>query len=420
MTKTKQLLTLIVAVIAFSITVSGCDSVTGKAATQLAAAGTISARTADIAPEISGKVMSISVDEGAHVKEGDELFRVDDTILKAQRDQAEAALATAQAQYDLVLNGAHLQDRQNRLTAWTATQPDQFTQPVWYFDKEENLASARSEMDAAAAGLSQAKSNVEKVLSNVSSQDFLKADRKVSDAQAAFLIASQVLSQTTDARDNQDLASFAQDQYDAAKNQLNSAQTAYNLLLTAQESQDVLEARARVNVAQERYDRAVDYYDSLLTGEQSLQVDAAAAAVQQAKAALSVLDVQLGKTVVRASQDGVILSRRLEKGETVAAGSTVMVLGQLTDAELIVYIPETEYSRVQLGQPVAIKVDSFASETFTGTVAYIADQAEFTPRNVQTVEGRRATVYAVKLRVPNTDLRLKPGMPADVIFDLEK
>jgi hypothetical protein len=61
-------------------------------------------------------------------------------------------------------------------------------------------------------------------------------------------------------------------------------------------------------------------------------------------------------------------------------------------------------------------VDSFPGETFSGTVVYISDQAEFTPRNVQTVEGRKTTVYAIKLNVPNADLKLKPGMPADVTF----
>ena len=59
-------------------------------------------------------------------------------------------------------------------------------------------------------------------------------------------------------------------------------------------------------------------------------------------------------------------------------------------------------------------VDSFPDETFTGEVVYIADSAEFTPRNVQTAQSRRNTVYAVRLALPNPDGRLKPGMPADV------
>ena len=93
-----------------------------------------------------------------------------------------------------------------------------------------------------------------------------------------------------------------------------------------------------------------------------------------------------------------------------------MTIGQLQSVELVVYIPETEYGTVHLGDHVIIAVDSFPNETFSGSVIYISDKAEFTPRNVQTVEGRQATVYAIKLSVPNPDLKLKPGMPADVMF----
>jgi HlyD family secretion protein len=354
------------------------------------------------------------------VKKGDELFRVDDAILKTQRDLAAATLAAAQAQYDLTLNGSRLQDQQNRVMMWNVSQPSQFDLPVWYFDKSEKLASIQVEGEAAKADLAQEKTNLEKVLTNVGSQEFLNAEKRVSNAQTAFVIADQVLSQAKSAQENEDLQDFAQNRYDAAENELKSSQTDYSRLLTTQGAKDVLEARARVKVAQERYDRVLDYYNSLLNGDQSLQVTAVAAAVKQAEAALAALDIQLAKTIVYAPMDGVILSQNLEVGETLAAGSAVMVIGQLADAELIVYVPETEYGKVQLGQQVSITVDSFPGETFSGEVVQIANQAEFTPRNVQTVEGRRATVYAVKLSVPNTDLRLKPGMPADVTFEPAK
>jgi len=114
--------------------------------------------------------------------------------------------------------------------------------------------------------------------------------------------------------------------------------------------------------------------------------------------------------------DGILLTRNLEVGEAVSPGSTLMTIGQLDEVELVVYIPEDRYGEINLGEKVEVRVDSFPGETFSGTVEYISDQAEFTPRNVQTIEGRRATVYAVKLLVPNPDLKLKPGMPADVTF----
>lgn len=426
----KQTFVFVSLMVILSMALSACGTLVSADTTDLNASGTIASLEVNVAPQIGGQVVSVSVEEGTQVNAGDELFRLDDSLFKAQRAQAEAsiqlaesAVSSAKAQYDLVLNNARLQDQQNRVSNWNASQPSQFDLPVWYFDKEEKLASANLEIDAAKTGLDKEKANLEKVLTNVASQEFLNAEKRVSDAQAAFVVADQVLSQANSAQENEDLQNFAQDQYDAAENELKSAQTDYTRLLTTQGAKDVLEARARVKVAQERYDRALDYYNSFLSGDQSLQVKAAEAGVQQAEAALAqaqaalaTLDVQIEKTIIRAPMDGVVLIRNLEIGETVAPGGIVMSIGHLQEVELVVYIPETEYGKVRLGDQVSISVDSFPGETFIGTVVNISDKAEFTPRNVQTVEGRRATVYGIKISVPNPDLKLKPGMPADVTF----
>jgi multidrug resistance efflux pump len=98
----------------------------------------------------------------------------------------------------------------------------------------------------------------------------------------------------------------------------------------------------------------------------------------------------------------------------------VVTVGKLDVVNLTVYIPEDVYGRIPVGQKVSIMVDSFPGETFYGEVIYIADEAEFTPRNVQTVEGRKATVYAVEIEIPNSGLKLKPGMPADVNFGINR
>lgn len=427
----KQMIFLVSVLVMTSLILSACGSLVGTTTSDLSASGTISAREVRIAPQIGGQVVSISVEEGQQVKAGDELFRLDDSLITAQRQQADAAvqlaqaaLKTAQTQYDLTLNAARLQDRQNRVTSWSASQPGEFDMPVWYFNTDEKLASANTEVEAAKSNLDKEKANLEKVLKDVASQEFLDAEKRLSDAQATFLIADQVLTQAKNAQDNQDLENYAQSLFDAAESELKSAQTDYNRLLTTKAAEDILEARARVKVAQERYDRALDYYNSLLTGDQSMQVKAAEAVVQQAEAALAqaqaalaTIEVQLKKTVVTAPVDGIILTRGLEVGETLAPGGVVITVGQLQEVELIVYIPETVYGNVNLGDQVSIVVDSFPGQTFTGSVTYISDKAEFTPRNVQTVEGRQATVYAVKIVVPNTDLKLKPGMPADVAFE---
>ncbi len=119
---------------------------------------------------------------------------------------------------------------------------------------------------------------------------------------------------------------------------------------------------------------------------------------------------------IRAPLNGVVLERLYEPGEIAEPGSTLLVLGDLFTLNLTVYVPEDRYGQIILGHTYQVTVDSFPGTTFEGVVTHIADQAEFTPRNVQTVEGRKTTVFAVRLSLANPDLKLKPGMPADVNF----
>ncbi len=119
---------------------------------------------------------------------------------------------------------------------------------------------------------------------------------------------------------------------------------------------------------------------------------------------------------IRSPINGVVLDRLVQPGEIVAPGSTLLNVADLTSLTLTVYIPEDRYGQFSLGQTYPISVDSFPGTVFTGEVTHIADQAEFTPRNVQTVEGRKATVYAIRLTISNPDQALKPGMPADLTF----
>lgn len=111
--------------------------------------------------------------------------------------------------------------------------------------------------------------------------------------------------------------------------------------------------------------------------------------------------------------DGEILERLVEPGEFAAPGSTVMVVAQLDSLTLKIYVPENLYGQISLGQVLPVTVDSFPGQTFKGKVTFISDQAQFTPRNVQTKDSRQTTVYAVKLALEPSGGKLKPGMPAD-------
>jgi HlyD family secretion protein len=112
-----------------------------------------------------------------------------------------------------------------------------------------------------------------------------------------------------------------------------------------------------------------------------------------------------------------VLVRSIEAGEVIQAALPALTIGKLDTLKVTVYIPETEYGQISLGQQATLSVDSFSNESFTATVVHISDKAEYTPQNVQTKESRQTTVYAIDLTVVNADIKLKPGMPVDVIFE---
>jgi len=414
------------------------------AASSLSASGTIEATQVSIAPELSGKVVEVLVKEGDAVKAGDVLLRLDDTLLKAQRAvaaasldnakagqaTADAAVVSAQAQYDLTLNAALTDDKTNRTASWNQTQPTDFNQPPWYFNKAEQTASLQNALAAAQTALDAAHENLKFVEEKATSSTFLASETRLSDARTAFQIAQSVLDRTNTTTDGQDLKDEAQNNLDDAKSELTDAQKAYDDALTTDGAKDVLQARAKLLVAQERYDVTQDQLRAMQTGVQALKVVAAQATLDQVKAAaaqaqsaisqaqanLALIEAQIGKLVVVAPADGVILTRNVEPGEVVNPGSVVLSLGQLANLTITVYVSENLYGQLKLGQAADVTVDSFAGKVFKATIIQIADQGEFTPRNVQTADGRKTTVYAIKLQVENPDGDLKPGMPADVTF----
>ncbi len=371
-----------------------------QAANGLKGSGTIEVQQINIGPEVAGRVVEVIADEGQAVKAGQALFRMDDALLLAQRAQAEAAVNTARAQRDQLLAGA----------------------------RKEQLDAAQATISSTQAALSGAQADLSRLLTGTTNDQIAAARAQLVAAQAqakilqdSYTALSNAYSMIKEINRKGHGLGEAKDQtrvqLESADSQVNAAQALLDKLLSGPTSDEVRAAQARVAAAQGQLEAAQAQYGLLAAGPSREQTAAADAAVAQAEEALGAFDVQASKLVVRAPQDGTVMVRNLEVGEVVGPGATVFVLGQLDTLQLTVYLPEDSYGRIQLGQATRVTVDSYPGVVFSATVALIADQAEFTPRNVQTTEGRRTTVYAIKLDVPNPDGRLKPGMPADVTFD---
>jgi HlyD family secretion protein len=397
----------------------------------LQASGTIEAVDVSVSPEMAGKVVDVLAGEGDLVKADDPLLNLDDSLLAAQREVAvtqiestRTALATVQHNYDVTLQNALIAQQAATAKDWRFSAPDEFNQPAWYFVRDEQIPSAQAEVDAAQQALVDAQANLQTVISDLNNADFLAAEKRLADARAAFLVADEVKVQADYAApDSGTLVDVAYDAYKIADDELYAAQREYNALLNTKSADAVLDARGLVVVAQQRYDVAYTHLVALQTSVDSPAVitaqnalDQAQSALAQTEASLALLDTQIAKLTVYAPSDGTILTRNVEPGEFVQPGATVFTLANLENLTITVYVPEDRYGEISLGLQAQVNVDSFPGETFSAQVIYIADTAEYTPRNVQTVEGRSATVYAVKLKVDDPSGKLKPGMPADVLF----
>lgn len=177
-----------------------------------------------------------------------------------------------------------------------------------------------------------------------------------------------------------------------------------------QRDRDVTAAR----VAEGQYQAARERLALLREGYRHESIAAARAQLEEAQAAAAVAQSVLDDMTIVSPMAGVVTRTHAEVGETVAAGRAVLTVNDLARPWVRVYIPESSIGKVRLGTQAEVRVDSFPGRAFLGRVTYVAAQAEFTPKNVQTQEERVKLVFGVDVRVDNPDGALKPGMPADV------
>lgn len=407
----------------------------------LQASGTVEAEEIVIAFQLGGQVAEVAVQEGQSVRPGDLLVRFEDEVLLAQRDQAERALAQAEAAYALA--AAQPLEEQHQLAVASARMEligaQQGLQDLW---DRADVARAQAELDLAQARQAQddaqddwdlnqpgnrartytikeARANVtisEKRLDRAQrAYDAVhgkiakaKAQVALSGAHRAYDRAVWLLDWLQSGADPLEQGIFDA-QLELAKENVAFMETELEKVSDGPDEDALQAAQARLDQAQAAF--AVAQAD---TTQQ--QLDQAQAQVETARAALNVIQTQIDKLVIAAPSAGVVLYRSVDPGDVVLPGAPAVTLGHLETLTITVYIPENQYGQIRLGQGAAVSVDSFPGTRFEAHVTRIADRAEFTPRNVQTPEGRQTTVFAVELSVLDGSNRLKPGMPADVVF----
>ena len=159
-------------------------------------------------------------------------------------------------------------------------------------------------------------------------------------------------------------------------------------------------------------------YALVKKGARTEQVAAARARLDQATKALDLSRTQLGNAVLLSPMDGVVTSKHAEVGEVLAAGSPVVSIENLKDVWLRAYVDESDLGRVKVGQKVGVTTDTWPEKRYEGKVSFISQEAEFTPKSVQTQKERAKLVYRIKVDIANPQMELKAGMPADASIEV--
>jgi HlyD family secretion protein len=407
----------------------------------LAVSGIVEAEEVAVTTEMGGRVAQVLADEGDAVREGDLLIRLDDALLLAQREQAEAALEAAEAALAQIVAGASEQDIRQAETlleqaevardgALRALQDAQ-TARAEPQELEAQIDAARNQLQIAELTVEQARANMR--ASEVQQAYFARTYAQLLEGFDVEIpipgtnivlsrhinvhepVLSEVLRQGNMA--NQDAWQAWEGLFAAEAVRDGARQNLDNLLAMRD---NPLEANVSVSTAQAQFDIAdanVGVARAQLTaiqaGATAEEVSVAQSQVEQAEAALNTIGVQLDKMSLRAPRTGVVLERMVSLGEIAAPNFSLLTIADLDQVTLTVYVPENQIGLVKVGQETRVKVDSYPERMFDAKVVHIASQAEFTPKNVQTKEERVSTVFAVKIEIPNPDGALKPGMPAD-------
>jgi HlyD family secretion protein len=335
--------------------------------------GNLELTQVDLSFKTPGRMIALAVREGDFVKKGDLIAKLDSVQLDQQLLRDQASVAGAQSS---------LQQLQTSIEYQAAT-------------IDSDITSRRAE-------LAQAQAKLDELLAGSRPQEIQQAQSAVADAKAwnDQAKADWERAQTLFSREDISKSQFdqARAKLDSTAAQLRQAQDHLGLVTEGPRKEEIAGARAQVARAQA----------ALQTAEANRKAE-----IERTRAQVGMTQAQISDSTIVAPIDGVVLVKSAEAGEVIAAGTTIVSLGDIAHPWLRAYINETDLGRVKLGDRVQLSTDSFPGKKYEGHVSFISSEAEFTPKQIQTKEERVKLVYRIKIDVDNPHQELKNNMPVD-------
>jgi HlyD family secretion protein len=348
--------------------------------------GNIELTQVDMSFKTTGRLIERRFNEGDTVKKGDIVARLDSDQLAQQKNRDAAVIASADSQYQQLQTSIAMQ--RETLAGDIAARKD-------------DLAQAQAHLDA--------------MLNGSRPQEIQQARAAAADPQAQYQQAKDDWDRAQILFKHEDISRQQYEQFEtrmhSAEAVLHEAEHRLSLVEEGPRKEDIAGARAQVAAAAQAVKLAEASRLELQRKEE--QLGQQKAAIDQARAQAGITGVMLSDTTIMSPIDGVVLVKSSEPGEVLAAGTTVLTIGDIDHPWLRGYISEGDLGRVKLGQRATVTNDSFKDKTYNGRVSFIASDAEFTPKQIQTNEERVKLVYRIKIEVDNPQHELKNNMPVE-------
>lgn len=337
--------------------------------------GNIEVTQVELSFKIPGRMKERPASEGAILKRGDVVALLDDADLAQDLAAQTASLKLAEAALAELKAGTRPEDIARARAA--VQQSEAALRDLEAGPRPQEIESARARVDQAQAAAVYARKEHERLKTLVESR--IVSQRDYDQARSAWVQAEEAV---------------------------DVARQSFKLAQAGSRKDQIAQARAALQGARENLRLAVN-------GPRKETIDQAAAKVEQAQAAVDLSKTRLSYAILTSPLTGSVLSENAEAGEYLAAGTPVVTVAGLEKVYLRAYITETDLGRVKVGQEVKVSTDTYPGKAYTGRISFIASEAEFTPKNVQTQKERVKLVYRVKIILDNPNMELKPGMPAD-------
>lgn len=342
--------------------------------------GNVEITDAQVSFKIPGRVLTREVSEGDTVHAGQLVARLDSTELAQEVSLRTAEVGVAAAALAELESGSRPEEIAQAEAA--ARQAQSRLDELLAGSRDQEVAAAEASVRRAMVERERSKTELER--QNKLYRTEVISSREYEVAQAAGATATA---------------------------RLQEAEEHFNLVREGPRKEQIEQARAKLSETQERL-------NMIRKGPRPEAIEQARSRLQQIREGLGLAQTRLEYATLTSPLPGLVLSENVEAGEYVSPGTPIVTVGKLDHVWVRAYIDETDLGRVKVGQAAKITTDTYPGRVYQGRISFIASTAEFTPKNVQTQKERVKLVYRIKIDIPNPNMELKPGMPADAEITL--